>query len=256
MASIAVTPDATTLEALDATAQLQATARTSNGNSITAVFNWTSAGTTVATISSAGLVTARGNGMTTVTVASGSVSQTVSVTVEQRLSQLVMSADTVMLNALGASSQLEVTPQDVNGHAMSAVISWGSSDDSIATVDASDGSGVVTIRGVGETAITLMAGDRAVSATVIGEFQATFGQEVFGFTETNRHPAQNYGRDVAFPPSIPILVRRKNPSNASAATSVARTRPVPTNAVGSTCGSSLRAQRRWSTGSDGRSSGG
>jgi len=35
------------------------------------------------------------------------------------------------------------------------------------------------------------------------EGQATRGQEVFGFTVTNRHPAQNYGRDVAFSTEYP-----------------------------------------------------
>ena len=161
--SIAVTPDAVTLEAFEATAQLQASARDSSGNSINAVFNWTSADSAVATVSSSGLVTARGNGMTTVTVASGSVTQTASVTVQQRLSQLVLAADTVMLNALGAASQLEVTPQDANGHRMSADVRWTSSEPSVATVDVN---GLVTALANGAATVTVASGSVTASASV------------------------------------------------------------------------------------------
>lgn len=160
---IAVTPDAVTLEALEATAQLRATARDGSGNSITAVFNWSSADTAVATVSSAGLVTAHGNGMTTITVASGSVTQTVSVSVQQRLSRLVLSADTVMLNALGAASQLDVTPQDANGHPMSADVRWTSSEPAVATVDPN---GLVTAQANGVATVTVASGPVTASASV------------------------------------------------------------------------------------------
>ena len=163
VASIAVTPDAVTLEAFEATAQLQASARDNNGNSFNAVFDWTSADTAVATVSSSGLVTARGNGMTTVTVASGSVTQIATVTVQQRLSQLVLSAETVMLNALGAASQLEVTPQDANGHRMSADVRWSSSEPSVATVDTS---GLVTAQANGAATVTVASESVTASASV------------------------------------------------------------------------------------------
>ena len=163
VASIAVTPDAVTLEAFEATVQLQPTARDSGGNSMNAAFNWTSADTAIATVSSTGLVTALGNGMTTVTVGSGSVTQTVSVTVQQRLSQLVLSADAVTLAALGMTSQLEVTPQDANGHRMSTDAQWTSSNPSVATVDAN---GLVTAQANGAATVTVASGSVTASASV------------------------------------------------------------------------------------------
>lgn len=163
VASIAVTPDAVTLDALEATAQLQATARDAGGNSMNAVFNWTSADTTVASVTSSGLVTAQGNGMTTVTVASGSVTQAVSVSVQQRLARLALSPDAVLLEALGANSQLEVTPQDANGHRMSADVRWTSSDPSIVTVD---GDGLVTAKGHGTATVTATSGTYSATVTV------------------------------------------------------------------------------------------
>ena len=163
VASISVTPDAVALEALEATVQLRATARDGSGNSVGTVFNWSSADTAVATVSSAGLVTARSNGMTTVTVASGSVTQTVSVSVQQRLSRLVLSADTVMLNALGAASQLDVTPQDANGHRMSADVRWTSSEPAVATVDAN---GLVMAQSNGAATVTAASGSVTASASV------------------------------------------------------------------------------------------
>ena len=156
-------PDAVTLEAIDATAQLQATAQDGNGNPTTATLSWTSADTTVATVSAAGLVTAQGNGMTTVTVASGAVTQSVSVTVQQRLARLVSSADTVALDALGATSQLEVTAQDVNGHRMSVDVRWTSSEPSVATVDAN---GLVTAQGNGMTQVMVSSGSVTSSVSV------------------------------------------------------------------------------------------
>lgn len=161
--SVSISPDTLTLEAIDATAQLSATARDDQGNAVTPAFSWTSTDTTVVTVNSQGLVTAVGNGMATVSVTSGSVTETVAVTVAQRLSVLSISTEGVTLEALGASARLEASAEDSNGHAMSVELRWESSEPSVATVDAD---GLVTARGNGMTEVTVTSGSIAASVSV------------------------------------------------------------------------------------------
>ena len=163
LARITVTPDEVTLEAIDTTTQLQATAQDGNGNTMAATFNWTSANTAVATVDTSGLVTVRANGMTTVTVASGSVTASVPVTVEQRLTDLVLPINAITLDALGATAQLDVTAQDANGHPMSAELAWDSTDPTIATVDAG---GLITAQGNGMTTVTATSGSVSTPVAV------------------------------------------------------------------------------------------
>ena len=163
LASISVSPDTVTLEAIDATAQLGATARDTSGNTMAAVFSWNSADPTVVTVSADGLVTSRDNGMTTVTVTSGSVTASVPVTVEQRVADLVTVSDSVTMDALGTTVQLDATAQDANGHEVSAEFRWSSSDDLVATVDAG---GLVTANGNGTAVVTVTSGAFSAPVTV------------------------------------------------------------------------------------------
>ena len=163
LASISVSPDTVTLEAIDATAQLGATARDTSGNTMAAVFSWNSADPTVVTVSADGLVTSRDNGMTTVTVTSGSVTASVPVTVEQRVADLVTVSDSVTMDALGTTVQLDATAQDANGHEVSAELDWASDDPTVATVDAD---GVVTAHNVGTTSVTATRGSFSASVAV------------------------------------------------------------------------------------------
>ncbi|HUR91791.1 MAG TPA: Ig-like domain-containing protein [Gemmatimonadaceae bacterium] len=65
------------------TRQLTATPRDSDGNPVSATVTWTSTNPAVATVNSSGLVTATGIGTATVRATAGSVSQDISVTVQQ-----------------------------------------------------------------------------------------------------------------------------------------------------------------------------
>jgi len=81
-AVVAVSPEATTLTALGATAPLAATVRDAGGSvMVGAAIAWASSNTDVATVSAAGVVTAVGNGTATITATSGGVSGTATVTV-------------------------------------------------------------------------------------------------------------------------------------------------------------------------------
>ena len=151
--AITVTPDTVALTALGQTAQLAAVVRDQIGRVIEgeAVF-WSSADTLVATVDSAGLVTAIGEGATTVAATVGEVSGTAAVTVMQSAGSVVVSpaADTV---APGDTLRLAAQAFDENGHPVEgAEFGWSSSDVSVATVDVG---GLVT--GVAEGTATIVA---------------------------------------------------------------------------------------------------
>ena len=163
--TIAVSPDATEFTALGATAQLSTEVRDQNGQVMSgATVNWTSSSPGVATVSAAGLVTAVGNGSTTITASAGAVSGSAAVTVAQEASKVVVSpaADTV---PVGDNVRLAAEVQDANGHAVAgeASLTWSSSDPLVATVDES---GLVSGVALGMATITAAAASLQATAQV------------------------------------------------------------------------------------------
>ena len=166
LASITVSPSGLTLDALDATSQLQATARDQNGNTFSTQLSWSSSDTDVVSVSADGQVTALGNGTVTVTVRSGSVSASANVTVEQAPASIVLSREEVLLTALGADQQLEARVLDANGVGMSAQLTWASSDPAVAAVDED---GTITAQANGTATVTVSIGSISASATATVE---------------------------------------------------------------------------------------
>ncbi|MDE2753093.1 MAG: Ig-like domain-containing protein [Gemmatimonadota bacterium] len=75
-----------------------------------------------------------------------------------------MSPATVELGALGASAQLTAVVRDQNGRAIpGAAVTWSSSDEAVAVVDAS---GLVTAAGAGTATVTAAAGGATGTAAV------------------------------------------------------------------------------------------
>ncbi len=163
LTSITVSPSELTLDALDATAQLEATARDQNGATMSAQFSWSSSDTTAVTVNADGLVTAVNNGSVTVTVRSGTLSASASVTVEQAPASIALSQDEVLLTALGAEQQLEANVLDSNQNAVSTELTWESSDPAVATVD---GDGSITAQANGTVIVTATVGSISNSVTV------------------------------------------------------------------------------------------
>ena len=164
LTSLSVSPAELTLEALGATAQLEATARDQNGNALSAQFTWGSSDTVVVTVDADGLVTALNNGTTMVTVRSGGVSASVSVTVEQAPASIALSGDEVVLTALEATEQLQASVFDANDRAMAAEVTWASSDAAVASVD-EDGGITGHANGTATVTASTTATAGAVSAT-------------------------------------------------------------------------------------------
>ncbi len=164
-AIVSVIPDTVRLTALGDTASLEAEVRDGNGNVMAgADLAWSSTDTSVVSVDSSGLVTAIGNGAAMITATSGEAGGTVMVTVEQSVATVTVTPDTMNLTALGESVTLTAEARDRNGSVVAdAVLVWSSSDDSVASVDAS---GLVTAKGNGEATITASSSESSATATL------------------------------------------------------------------------------------------
>ncbi|MDE2677604.1 MAG: Ig-like domain-containing protein [Gemmatimonadota bacterium] len=155
--SVAVEPVETTITALGDTVRLAAEAFDANGHPAAgAEFSWESGDAAVATVDGSGLVTAVGNGTTTVTATAGAASGSAAVTVVQSADSVAVEPVETTITALGDTVRLAAEAFDANGHpAAGAEFSWESGDAAVATVD---GSGLVTAVGNGTTTVTATAG--------------------------------------------------------------------------------------------------
>jgi len=144
------------------TEQLRATLVPSNAFSQT--FTWTSDKETVATVDRSGLVTAVAPGNATITATSIGKTATCAVTVTYANPVTAISLDqsTLNLTAIGTNTGLAATI--VPSNATYSVISWMSSDNSIATVSAN---GVVSAVGFGSATVTATTLDGNKAATCV-----------------------------------------------------------------------------------------
>lgn len=163
--AVAVTPEVVALAALGQTKQLVASVKHQAGRVMGAAdVSWSSTDTAVATVDSAGLVTAVSNGAATVTATAGTVSESVTVSVAQTVSSITVLPAAVELSGLGATAQLTAEMFDANGNVVVGVeLSWESSDVAVLTVNTG---GLVTTAGAGTATITATAGAASNAATV------------------------------------------------------------------------------------------
>ena len=155
--TVAIEPDTVGLNALGQTVRLAAEVRDRAGRAMEGVaVSWSSGDTLIATVDSSGLVTAAGNGTTTVAAEADSASGQAAVTVMQSAGSVVLSPATDTI-APGDTLRLAASAFDGNGHVIDATeFDWSSSDVSVARVDAS---GLVTAVSEGRTTVTAVAGD-------------------------------------------------------------------------------------------------
>ena len=135
-----------------------------------AEFSWESSDETVATVDASGLVTAVANGSATITATSGSASGSAAVTVMQSADSVAVRPAEASFAALGDTVRLSAEAFDANGSTVAgAEFSWESSDEAVATVDAS---GLVTAVANGSATIT------AATGSALGSGAVTVAQEV------------------------------------------------------------------------------
>ena len=171
--SVTVVPPSATLAALGQTVQLNTTVLDQSGQPMTGVsVSWASGDESVATVGATGLVTATGNGTTsiTATVTGASISGVADVTVEQQPRDIALSSQQESFRALGDTVRLTARVLDANGHPVEdVVVDWVSNDVSVVSVD---DSGLVTAIGEGMTSVLATSGPALGSVDFSVEQQA------------------------------------------------------------------------------------
>ncbi len=122
--TVTLSPVSFLLAALAATQQLTATVRDQNGAVMTGVgITWSSDNGLVATVNSSGLVTAAGNGGTTIRAAAGAIEGTATVTVAQAVTQLLKLQGDGQTGTVNTALpvQLIVRANDANGNPVANV---------------------------------------------------------------------------------------------------------------------------------------
>ena len=165
VSAVAVAPDSATVLEGD-TLRLAATATDANGHVMAAAeFVWASADTLVAVVDTSGLVTGIGAGLVQVTATAAEITGRGALTVVAPVPTTVaVTPDTVVLAALGHTTQLTADVRDQIGRAMDGVpVAWSSADTTVAVVDSS---GLVTAVRNGAATVTAAAGEAAGGAHV------------------------------------------------------------------------------------------
>ena len=162
--SVTVSPATATVIA-GATQQLSAETRDANNVVVTdRAVSWSSSNAAVATVSSAGLVTAVSVGGATITATSEGKSGTSSITViPVPVASVTVALSPNSITAVG-TSQATATTLDGNGGVLAGrAVAWASSDLAVATVSPA---GLVTAVGVGTSSITATSEGKNGSATL------------------------------------------------------------------------------------------
>ncbi len=172
LTTVTVSP-ATSSIMVGGTQLLTVSTKDQNGNAIGATSTFSSSNTAVATVNSTGMVTGVGSGTTTITVTSMNGTTTVTGTSVITVTPVVQTTPvltTVMVTPATASVatggdtlQLTASPKDQFGNAISATVTFSSSNPAMATVN---NSGLVT--GVASGTVTITATAMNGSITVTG----------------------------------------------------------------------------------------
>ena len=167
LVSLSITP-ATTSIASGTSQQYHATGTFSDYSTqdLTAVVAWSSGTTSVATITTAGLVTAAAQGSSTITAASGSVTISGSLTVgAPTLASLAITPDVAVISTTG-TQQLAATGTytDSSTQNLTTSTSWTSSNTGAVTVNSS---GLATAVAAGSATITGTIGTAAGTALIV-----------------------------------------------------------------------------------------
>ncbi len=158
--TVTVTPATATLTAVGQTRALAAEVRLSNGAVGAQTPTWTSSNTSVATVSTAGVVTAVASGQTNVVASVSTVSGQAAITVSLPTVQTVtVSPSTATLASLGETTALTAEVRLSNGALGSQAPTWTSSNPAVATVSGG------TVTAVANGTATISAAVGAVSGT-------------------------------------------------------------------------------------------
>lgn len=161
--SVTVAPTAPSIE-VGQVVQLTATTNTSALASTAQTIGWSSSNEAVATVDASGLVRGASAGTATITATSSGQSGSATVTVTARPVASVTVAPPTPSVVAGQTVQLTATTRDASNNVLTGrTVGWTSSNDAVATVDAS---GLVTGRSAGTATIIATSEGRSGSATL------------------------------------------------------------------------------------------
>lgn len=163
-ATVVVTP-AELLLRPGQTTTLTARANSSSGAQVAAAFVWSTGNSAIATVSSAGLVTAIASGTTTIEARAGTaVGRSTLVVADTSPATLTITpSDTVTL-AVGQTQALAATARAMNGTVVGAPITWESQAPAIASVSVN---GVVSAIAPGTAVLRARAGALSASVPIV-----------------------------------------------------------------------------------------
>ncbi|MES2524449.1 MAG: Ig-like domain-containing protein [Gemmatimonadota bacterium] len=161
---IELTPAAATVRT-GASLPISASVRDESGNIVNgAQLFWSSSDTSIATVSSAGVVLARSPGSAKVAVSALGVSATATVTVSNREVAAVQVTPAAVTVLVGATTPLSARTTDAQGQELAGrVIAWTTDNQAIATVNAQ---GIVSGQAAGTARITATSEGKTGSAVV------------------------------------------------------------------------------------------
>jgi uncharacterized protein YjdB len=167
VASVTVTPTSATL-AIGSTVQLQVSAFDANNNPLTGrVVTSSSANAGIASVNSAGLVTAVSAGTTQITVTSEGKSATATITVATAAPAPVATVTVSPASSsveTGATAQFSAVTRDASDNTLTGrSITWSSSNTSVATISSA---GLVTAVAAGSATITASSEGKTGTATL------------------------------------------------------------------------------------------
>lgn len=248
--SVIVSPDPVTLDAIGATQEFSAVARDANDSLLVpqpASFDWASSDEAVATVDPAAgattTATAAGNGTTQIEATTAGVTGFAQLTVDQEITEIVVTPGPITLNAFGATQVFSAEARDVSGNPVvpQPSFSWSSTDTDVATVDpASGATTTATAKSNGVTQIEASASgltgsaeltvDQTVTSIVVSPAAATLN--AFGATQVFSAEARDANDSLVVPqPSFNWLSTETDTATVSPAAGLTTTATAVGNGV-------------------------
>jgi hypothetical protein len=145
-------------------APLVATVANRNNETVPGLpITWRSQDSTIASVSDSGIVTAKKEGATVVTVRAGKAAAAVQVSVVPARVESVVLAPKSLNLTVGGSAMLRATAKDGAGHALPRDPNWQTSDPTVVTVG---GNGRITAKAPGVATITAQVESKSATADV------------------------------------------------------------------------------------------